>query len=271
MKIVGVFFAALLSVTLAAAQAVPEWIWHANDGVGPGDTEVRYFRKSFRIEGAPRRANLSVAADNHFVAYVNGQKVGEATGWDEFRRFDIAKNLKAGENVVAVEGRNDGGPAGLMVEIELRGEGTNRQSLVSDATWQSAATADAGWQGVAFQPAAKWVAAKSLGKMGVQPWGMIAAAGSAGGKRESSGVSKPATPAESISVPDGFKVELLRSAQLGEGSWVAMTVDPQGRLIISPQGKEPMLRITLDAKGPDCQARKTRDASEWRDGIALRL
>lgn len=60
---------------------------------------------------------------------------------------------------------------------------------------------------------------------------------------------RPATPVEAITVLDGFKVELLRSAATGEGSWVSMTVDPQGRLIISPQGKEPMLRITLDAKG----------------------
>ena len=60
---------------------------------------------------------------------------------------------------------------------------------------------------------------------------------------------KPATPAESLTVPDGFKVELLRSAQPGEGSWVSMAVDPQGRLLISPQGKEPMLRVTLDAQG----------------------
>ena len=60
---------------------------------------------------------------------------------------------------------------------------------------------------------------------------------------------KPATPAESLTVLDGFKVELLRSAAPGEGSWVSMTIDPQGRLIISPQGREPMLRMTLDAKG----------------------
>ena len=47
----------------------------------------------------------------------------------------------------------------------------------------------------------------------------------------------------------GFRVELLRSAEPGEGSWVAMTIDPKGRLIISPQGGEPMQRITLDAQG----------------------
>ena len=63
------------------------------------------------------------------------------------------------------------------------------------------------------------------------------------------GAARPATPAESLKTPDGFKVELLRSAQPGEGSWVAMTTDPKGRLILSPQGKEPMLRLTLDGQG----------------------
>ena len=61
--------------------------------------------------------------------------------------------------------------------------------------------------------------------------------------------AKIAAPAESLTVPNGFKVELLRSAQAGEGTWVSMAVDLQGRLIISPQGREPMLRVTLDAQG----------------------
>lgn len=64
-----------------------------------------------------------------------------------------------------------------------------------------------------------------------------------------SAADRQATPAASLKILDGFKVELLRSAQPGEGSWVAMTVDPKGRLIVSPQGGEPLLRITLDAQG----------------------
>ena len=64
---------------------------------------------------------------------------------------------------------------------------------------------------------------------------------------------KLATPAEAISVPAGFKVELLRASPPGEGSWVAMTIDPQGRLIISPQGKEPMLRLKLKKPQNDTQ------------------
>lgn len=41
-----------------------------------------------------------------------------------------------------------------------------------------------------------------------------------------------ATPPSSITVPAGFEVELLRSAQAGEDSWISMTFDPQGRIIV---------------------------------------
>lgn len=60
---------------------------------------------------------------------------------------------------------------------------------------------------------------------------------------------KDATPASEIKVPDGFKVELLRSAATSEGSWVAMEKDAKGRLIISPQDEQPLQRVTLKADG----------------------
>ncbi len=45
-----------------------------------------------------------------------------------------------------------------------------------------------------------------------------------------------ATPVEAMNVVDGFKVELLYSVPKSEqGSWVAMAVDPKGRLILSDQ------------------------------------
>src|SRR4051812_6500049 len=45
-----------------------------------------------------------------------------------------------------------------------------------------------------------------------------------------------ATPADTIHVPDGFKVELLYSVpKEEEGSWVNICYDPKGRLIVSDQ------------------------------------
>ena len=61
---------------------------------------------------------------------------------------------------------------------------------------------------------------------------------------------RQATPADALATLPDFKVELVRSAAPGEGSWVCITVDPKGRLIISPQDpKNPMLRVTLTREG----------------------
>src|SRR4051794_8501688 len=61
------------------------------------------------------------------------------------------------------------------------------------------------------------------------------------------GQAKPeATAASKLTVLPGYKVELLYSPDKAtEGSWVSMAVDSKGRLIVSPQDKQPLLRITL--------------------------
>ena len=59
-----------------------------------------------------------------------------------------------------------------------------------------------------------------------------------------------ATPADQLQVLPGFKVQLLHSATADEGSWICMTTDAKGRLIVSPQNdKQPLLRITLTKQG----------------------
>jgi len=53
-----------------------------------------------------------------------------------------------------------------------------------------------------------------------------------------------ATDPAAITAPVGFKVELLRSAEPSEDSWVSMAFDPQGRLTIACE-KKGLLRMTL--------------------------
>jgi putative heme-binding domain-containing protein len=55
-----------------------------------------------------------------------------------------------------------------------------------------------------------------------------------------------ATPAESLTALPGFKVELIRSAQRDEGSWVAMVFDPKGRVVIAREDRG-LLRFTLNS------------------------
>ena len=61
-----------------------------------------------------------------------------------------------------------------------------------------------------------------------------------------------ATPAEKLTVPPGFKAELLYSpAKEHEGSWVSLCADTKGRLIVSGQYDEGLFRITPSPPGGD--------------------
>ncbi|QDV10962.1 Cytochrome c [Rosistilla oblonga] len=53
-----------------------------------------------------------------------------------------------------------------------------------------------------------------------------------------------ATPVDSIALPAGFRAQLLRSAETGEGSWVSMTFDDRGRVILG-RDKRGVVRLTL--------------------------
>lgn len=224
-----IFLALLGTLQLTLAQT-PEWIWSAT----PKDKETRFFKKTFTLGEKVSQATLVVACDNGAEAFVNGERVLRNNEWSRPNSADIGAKLQAGENTLHIAARNDEGIAGLLVKLDLQLAGGAKQRIVSDATWLTADNATG--KANSPIPTAGWVAATSLGAVGRDPWG---------------DVLKPAiaTPAESLKVAPGFKVELVRSSQPGEGSWVSMTIDPKGRLLISPQGDEPLLRLTLDASG----------------------
>ena len=59
-----------------------------------------------------------------------------------------------------------------------------------------------------------------------------------------------ATPVSQIHAPEGFKVELLRSAPEEEGSWISLAFDPKGRLYVGIEGQwkrkgQGILRMTF--------------------------
>ena len=75
-----------------------------------------------------------------------------------------------------------------------------------------------------------------------------------------------ATPASAIEAPAGFQVELLRSAEPGESSWVSMAIDPQDRIVIGKEGthqgtERGILRLTLPNKPGDAARVETIDDS----------
>jgi putative heme-binding domain-containing protein len=224
---------ALLALGWTGLAQVPEWIWSAGP-VADNAGDVRWFRRVFRTPPYTWNARLTVSADASAEVFLNGKPVAVCERWDRPLRAEVSVNLHQGENVLAVRARAAAGRAGLLVHLNLGG--ANNDLVVSDRDWRVARTESAGWADLGFNEAG-WESAVSLGAHGIPPWGDVLQ-------------QAVATSAEGLRVPPGFRAELLRSAAPGEGSWVCLTFDDRGRLIVSPEGDEaPLLRLSFAPDG----------------------
>ncbi len=208
-----------------APAAVPEWIWTSST---PKDREMAYFRKVFEVKGPVKSATVIATCDNHVTLFLNGQMLFQNDEWQQPAREDVAGKLKPGKNVLAARCKNDGGAAGLLVKLDIRLADGGKQSVVSNTSWKAAADPRGNWRTLAYDDAG-WTRPHSFGKLGIQPWGTLGITG-----KGLAPVS--ATQPDAITVPPGFKVELLYSVpKATQGSWVSMTPDPRGRLVVSDQ------------------------------------
>lgn len=223
--------------SIALQAQVPEWIWHPDGGKEPTNNEVRFFRKTFELSNAPTKATLAATGDDEIEVWVNGEKVLSAKSWNEAHYADIAGKLKKGENAIAIRGRNGGGDAAILARLEIKVPKSKKQLIVSDTGWKTSDIEEKNWETKNFAPGKNWVSATSRGKLGVKPWGNVLKV-------------QKATPVDELTLLPGFKAELLWSALPGEGSWICMTTDDKGRLIISPQQDDlPLYRVTLSRSG----------------------
>lgn len=224
---------AVFSGPVEAQQPVPEWIWSSKNA---GDDDRFNARAHFTLpaDAGKTAAQLTVSCDNWARVWVNGEQAFTVEDWAAPVRMDVAKWLVAGDNVIAVQARNQGGQAGLLAELKADG----KVLLGSGADWKVSTERLRGWQQRGFNDA-DWGSAAVLGKYGMAPWGnVLASAGRPGPPK-----GTLAAP-ESLKVAPGFTVELLYTLPSDEGSWVSMTQDPKGRLIVCDQYGS-LYRVTL--------------------------
>src|SRR6185503_4135102 len=193
----------LLVVVAGALRAqTPEWIWFNDKGATPQGEEVRYFRKAFEAPKGFSKAVLTTTGDDRVTAFVNGKQVAENRNWKNAVSVDVTKEIKQGQNALALRGRNNSSSAGVIAKVEFTLK-DKKELVVTDSSWLASRTDVEGWQTVEFKAGA-WEKAISRGKLGVEPWGDVLA-------------TPVATAAERLTVLPGFKVELLRSSERGEG------------------------------------------------------
>jgi hypothetical protein len=147
-----------------------QWVWGDEPLPPNGAPEVRYFRKTFAVDGVSvSQAVLSLACESAYTVWVNGERVGHGDFLGPTRRvdcFDVARYLKPGSNLIAVQATGKaGGPSGLLAQLAYACPGDPHVTLVSDATWKTTRIAAANWH----QPAAvdsQWTPARVVAPYG---------------------------------------------------------------------------------------------------------
>ncbi len=229
----------LLSIFPILASAEPVWIWASNT---PHDAEKAQFRKTFVVTGAIKTAALVMTCDNGAKLFVNGQAAGENREWQTPTHAPVKKFLRNGENELRIDAHNDNGAAGLLVELTIVTEDGKKMLIESAADWQ-AAPGEGG--------ATQWKPAFVVAKLGAAPWGAVLAAA-----KRAPGKAQAMAPAdeEIVKLP-GFKVERIYTVPKAEqGSWVSMTIDPKGRLIVCDQSGG-LFRVTVPPIGSSAETK----------------
>ncbi|MBT4011539.1 MAG: c-type cytochrome [Planctomycetaceae bacterium] len=204
---------------------VASWLWRKKQA---GDGERVTFVKTIELEKVTN-STLVATCDNHFVFYVNGQRVASGDEWASSSSVSVAKHLKVGKNELRAVCVNDGvGLGGFVCKLVLQLASGKLQYVVSDEHWTCTVSDGSPEMQAVFVH----------GKHGMRPWGTPL-------HGSSSGALVGDVPPQTFQLLPGFQVELLYSVPRDtQGSWVCIAFDKKGRLIASDQGGKGLYRIT---------------------------
>lgn len=238
----------LFLVALAAApqKALPQWIWERAE---PAPGERVHFQRAFELDAPALAATLRGSCDNRMEVWLNGARVAVGESWQEPLSLEVGAHLRQGANLLAVRGENEGGPAGLQLELSIELANGPKLRILTDASWSASLEAGEGWERELAR-GASWHPAHVFGPLGMPPWGSLA----------------PAREEESeLELLEGFRAERIYAVPRdSQGSWVSLAADDRGRLYACAEAG-PLLRILpppLDAPGECAVERVEVDLGE---------
>ncbi len=212
-----------LRVRKAKSGKLAEWIWSVSS---VAENEKQWFHYRFELDQPATLSSGSITCDNGFIAWLDSDKIAEGTQWWVPVAVQAGRKLAVGTHDLAVLAWNEGGPAGLAVQLELTLKNGTAIPLTSSEQWRSTPTAPQGWPAMTAESldSNTWSSVKSQGKVGGPGlvWGKTMA-------------PRVATPVDNFVMPDGFEATLMHTASPSEGSWASMTFGPSGEIYVSPE------------------------------------
>jgi len=222
-------------------QPKPTWIWTKESK----SQQKVWFRRAFNVKGKIKSAQVYASCDNKLKLTINGKSVGNSSEWSEPVIKSITDLITSGKNLITVEGQNEGGVAAMVCKVQIELVDGTKQTVVSNDKWKLTEEPIADWQSVSLDDS-NWQTAIGSQTLGKGPWNVP------GQKTaDSDGGSGDPLHAKNVMVPPGFEIERVYNIPKDQGSWVAMALDPKGRIYASDQGNQGLFRVTLrDSQSP---------------------
>ena len=153
--------------TATGKPPTPVWIWDQRNAATFAPLETIYLRKTITLKEALKSAPAIATCDNEFTLFVNGRRVMESKNWATPAKFDIAKHMQRGRNVIAVQATNiAAGAAGFILRAKL-----GDTWLLSDDTWLVTKQKHASWHTPNFETQG-WKHAAISGAASRAPWNL---------------------------------------------------------------------------------------------------
>jgi alpha-L-rhamnosidase len=142
------------------------WIWFPEgDPARNAPVATRYFRRTLTLPtGKISTSAICLAsADNSFVLFVNGQKIGQGSDFKNPVALNMGPALHAGDNQIEITAANIGNdnpnPAGMIARLHIEFTEGAPIDLVTDEKWEASTDGNS------------WTSTKVLGPCGMGPWG----------------------------------------------------------------------------------------------------
>ncbi len=231
----------------AIARGEAQWIWSPRS---KDDASGRpaFFRKTFEI-GEPNAAKgssrIEITADNTYILFVNGKRVGAGNNWQEGTAYDVSALLVNGANTIAVECASPDKEAALAARVILKTKDGKTHEFSTDKTWKSTLTPAVRWEQAKFDDA-KWEASHEFGVFGkTAPWNAVAKFS-----------DKPATGTWDPAATKAVNIEGTFVPQAAHGPWRFELKDGDrvvflGATFIEREQQHGYLELALTARWPD--------------------
>ncbi|MGH7950531.1 MAG: sensor histidine kinase [Limisphaerales bacterium] len=147
------------------------WMW---DKVTLNKQTVRFWH-GFEVPKTNQvvRAELSIAADNAYKVWLDGQELGVGSDWRTLSIYHLEGRLNPGAHVLAVEGFNDNDQAGIILGMSLEMAKGQVMRIRSDpTTWRLVPNSEGNWETI-LHPAGDWPHASVATNFGRMPWWTI--------------------------------------------------------------------------------------------------